>query len=59
MAGALSATAMRRLYAVFLLVVAIYFLVAPQGVPKSRAPLKPETSGPETIQGEPPAQTVH
>jgi uncharacterized protein len=59
MAGALSATAMRRLYAVFLLGVAIYFLVAPQGVSKSRAPLKPVTSGPETIQGEPPTQVVH
>jgi len=59
MAGALSAIAMRRLYAVFLLAVAIYFLVAPQGASKSRAPLKPEMSGPETIQGEPPAQVVH
>jgi uncharacterized protein len=59
MAGALSAVTMRRLYAVFLLVVAIYFLVAPQGVSKSRALLKPETSGPDTIQGEPPAQVVH
>jgi uncharacterized membrane protein YfcA len=34
MAGAVSDAAMKRLYAVFLLVVAIYFLVAPQGVPK-------------------------
>jgi uncharacterized membrane protein YfcA len=37
MAGALSEIMMRRLYAVFLLVVAIYFLVAPQGVSKGRA----------------------
>jgi uncharacterized membrane protein YfcA len=60
MAGAISAVAMSRLYAAFLLVVAIYFLVAPQGVSKGPAQLKPETSGPETIQGEqPPAQVVH
>lgn len=57
MAGGLSAVTMRRLYAVFLLVVAIYFLVGPQPVSKSR--LKPNTSGPDTIQGEPPAQVVH
>jgi hypothetical protein len=31
-----SAIAMRRLYAMFLLAVAIYFLVAPQGASKSR-----------------------
>jgi uncharacterized membrane protein YfcA len=61
MAGVLSAIAMKRLYAVFLLVVAIYFLVAPEGASKSRAPLKLETSGPETdtIPREPPAQVVH
>lgn len=60
MAGTVSSVAMRRLCAVFLLVAAIYFLVAPSAVSKGPAQLKPETSGPETIQGElPPAQVVH
>ncbi len=58
MAGALSAVAMRRLYAVFLLVVAIYFLVAPQGYPRAGS-LKRETSRPEIIRVKPPAQVVH
>ncbi len=51
MAGTLSAAAMRRLYAMFLLAVAVYFLVAPQGASKSRTPA---VAGPEQIQGNPP-----
>jgi hypothetical protein len=37
MAGAVSELAMKRLYAVFLLVVAIYFLLAPQGLSRRSA----------------------
>jgi uncharacterized membrane protein YfcA len=37
MAGALPASAMRRLYAVFMLVVAAYFLIAPERISKRAA----------------------
>jgi uncharacterized protein len=50
LAGTLSAIAMRRLYAVFLLAVAIYFLMAPQGVSRSRAPAP---AGPEQTRDDP------
>jgi hypothetical protein len=44
MAGALSPGAMRRLYGVFLLAVAMYFLVSPEGIKKdTRAPAAPAT----------------
>ncbi|HKI19104.1 MAG TPA: sulfite exporter TauE/SafE family protein [Isosphaeraceae bacterium] len=48
MAGAVPAITMRRLYAVFLLVVATYFLVAPERVTK-RAPAPP--TGVEAVPG--------
>jgi uncharacterized protein len=46
LAGAISAISMRRLYAIFLLVVAIYFLVAPQGVARSRIPVPADREQP-------------
>jgi uncharacterized membrane protein YfcA len=42
MAGALPAALMRRLYAVFLLVVAVYFLLAPERLTKREAAHGPE-----------------
>jgi uncharacterized membrane protein YfcA len=50
MAGTLSAIAMRRLHAVCLLVVAIYFLLAPQVTSKSRLPA---AAGPEQANDNP------
>ena len=42
LAGAVSAVTMKRCYAVFLLLVATYFLFAPQGIAKIKAGPKPE-----------------
>jgi len=50
MAGAVSASVMRRLYAVFLLVVAAYFLLAPERAAKSTPALAPPTAL-ETVPG--------
>ena len=50
LAGTLSAIAMRRLYAVVLLAVAIYFLVAPHALSRSRAPAP---AGPEQTRDNP------
>jgi uncharacterized membrane protein YfcA len=60
LAGAVSAVTMRRLYAVFLLVVAIYFLVVPEGASKRVAgPTPPNALELETGPGSRDAQTVH
>ena len=44
MAGAFSAVTMKRLYAVFLLIVAAYFLLAPEAVAKSKHEQKPNNA---------------
>ena len=46
LAGAVSAVTMKRIYGVFLVVVATYFLFAPQGVAKSKPVPAPADSAP-------------
>jgi uncharacterized membrane protein YfcA len=55
-AGTISQATMKRLYACFLLVVAVYFLVAPSPT-ASRAEAKPVP--PEAVGGPPDAHVVH
>ncbi len=59
LAGALSPLAMKRTYAVFLVVVAVYFALGPPIGTKNAPQLEPKTIGPETGHAEPPAQVVH
>jgi uncharacterized protein len=60
LAGAVSAVTMRRLYAVFLLIVAIYFLVVPEGASRRQAgPTPPDALELEAGPGSRDAQTVH
>ncbi len=58
-AQSVSPTAMKRLYAVFLLVVAIYFLVQPAKSTAGRAELDAKPVPPEAAGSPPDAQVVH
>ena len=50
---------MKKLYAVFLLVVAVYFLFSPTKPAASRARLAAEADPAEAVSGGPDAQVVH
>jgi uncharacterized membrane protein YfcA len=58
-AGYISQATMKRLYAVFLLVVAFYFLLSPAGTARSRAEAEAKPVPPESVGGPPDAQVVH
>jgi uncharacterized membrane protein YfcA len=58
-AASISQTAVKRLYAVFLLVVALYFLLSPAKSPSSRAEAAAKPVPPEVVGSPPDAQTVH
>jgi uncharacterized membrane protein YfcA len=58
-AGYISQATMKRLYAIFLLVVAAYFLLAPVGTASSRAEAQAKPVPPEAVGGPPDAQVVH
>jgi uncharacterized protein len=58
-AGSVSQVAMKRLYAVFLLIVAVYFLVAPAKAPSNRAEMAAKPVPPEAVGGAPDPQVVH
>ena len=58
-AASISQTAVKRLYAVFLLLVAIYFLVSPAKSPSSRAEAATKPVPSEAAGGPPDVQTVH
>lgn len=58
-AGGISQTTMKRLYAVFLLVVAVYFLLAPAGTARSRAEAAAKPVPPEAVDGGAAPQAVH
>ena len=58
-ASSISQTAVKRLYAVFLLVVAVYFLISPAKSPSSRAEVAAKPVPPKAVGGPPDAQTVH
>jgi uncharacterized membrane protein YfcA len=57
LAGAVSDVAMKRLYGVFLLIVAIYFLLAPRGL--SRRPAEPPPALADGLEAAPGPHTVH
>ncbi len=50
---------MKKLYAVFLLVVGVYFLVSPSRSPASRAEAAAKPVPPEAVGGTPADQVVH
>jgi uncharacterized membrane protein YfcA len=58
-ASSISQAAVKRLYAVFLLVVAVYFLVSPTRSPSSKAEAAAKPVPPEAIGAPPDPQTVH
>jgi uncharacterized membrane protein YfcA len=58
-AASVSQTTVKRLYAVFLLVVGIYFLLSPARSPSSRAEAAAKPVPPEAAGAAPDAQTVH
>jgi uncharacterized membrane protein YfcA len=58
-AGYISQATMKRLYAVFLLVVAFYFLLSPAGTASSRAQAEAKPMPPEAVGASPDAQVVH
>jgi uncharacterized protein len=58
-ASSISQTAVKRLYAVFLLVVAVYFLVSPSKSPSSRAETAAKPVPPDVVGAPPDPQTVH
>jgi uncharacterized membrane protein YfcA len=58
-AGYISQATMKRLYAVFLLVVAFYFLLSPAGTASSRAEAQAKPVPPQSVGGPSDAQDVH
>jgi uncharacterized protein len=58
-AASVSPTTMKRLYAVFLLVVGVYFLIAPAKAPSSRAETDAKLVPPEAVGGATAPQVVH
>jgi uncharacterized protein len=58
-ASSISQATMKRLYAVFLLVVAFYFLLAPAGTASSRAEAEAKPVPREAVGGPSDAQVVH
>ncbi len=58
-ADSVNPIAMKRLYAVFLLVVGVYFLIAPAKAPSSRAETEAKLVPPEAVGGAADPQVVH
>jgi uncharacterized membrane protein YfcA len=58
-AASVNPITMKRLYAVFLLVVGVYFLVAPAKTPRSRAETEAKLVPPEAVGGAADPQAVH